>query len=810
MGKRHHKAKRPTRADIPRGPVPCRPGCGGAREGEGFWEGVRRRGMFPLPTVLLAFPTVTVTLASVGFLFGVGVSGWYGVAGFLAAAALAVIGGGTLREGFRRAGWFALTVAAIFALDQSFVLFSWWDAQAYHLPAARFLLEGWNPVFAATRETLLAATGADPATFNAYHVAYLPRAGWVWSAVTAALTGNLESGDTLILLTGAALGGLAWRATPPLFGAERWKRLFFASLTMLSPGVVASAFCGAQDGSLYALLMIFLLAACAYRRTGRTSWLGTLAIAPVLGCNLKFTGLVSLVLSAAVFTVPLLWAALRRRGGGAQGALPKAARTFWKWVAACGVGFGLALAVGFSPYLTNWANHGGPFYPEHSFSKTEPLPAMTADFDLLNDDAAAMGYVGRVVNAYFSKWLAHRYYEWKLGHKPFRPVFHLDQVNGLGTVFRIVMCLTLLTLCLTRRCAVPWLLAALLLTSFLQPARTVGYVRYVPQLWMFPVLVAFNAMTVNVPRSPWVGRTLGVTTTAILASCTYVFALGKLILAFGMSAYALSIVQTMREEAAPRAYILSLHDRYREDGRCLAAWETLPPDIPAPHVFDTYYRTILPESGVRAIDWQSPAGMRDLRAAGEPCFYLGEHLWFWPRDPARIRHPGMHFYAGHPRKPFTASNVLRIAADVLPDLPAYLWRVARFRWEQVARQSRAGSRWQVAGSRWLAHKVKATVGGGAQRAGGAAEPLKGEVHEAEPAIGGAAQVAEGVEASRKGAICGSKHTGQPLAPRTAPKPNLHTSCTCHLSGFAAPPATCHLRGSAALPATCYLLPERSS
>ncbi len=666
MSRRRHKPSEP-RTSVRRfavAPVP----------NESFWSALRRREMFPLPAVLLAFPSITVLLASIGFLFGLGVSGWYGVIGFLASCGLALVGGGSWKDGAKRIGWLALTVGAIFALDQSFVFFSWWDAQAYHLAAARMLLEGWNPVFDATREALLTATGADPTTFNAYHTAYLPRAGWVWSAVTAALTGNLESGDTLILITGTALGGLAWRVTPLLWGTERWKGLFFASLTMLAPGVVASAFCNAQDGSLYALLMIFLLAACAYRKTGKTAWLGFLALAPILGCNLKFTGLISLVISAMVFSIPLLWAAFRKA---------TRVRSLWKWIAACGVGFGFALMVGFSPYLTNWANHGGPLYPEHSFSADEPLPAMTADFDLVNDDAAAMGYFGRVMNAYFSKWLAHRYYEWKLEKRPFRPVFHLDQVSGLGTGFRIVMCLTLIILACTRRCTVPWLLTALLLTSFLQPTKTMGYVRYVPQLWMFPVLVAFNAMTVNITRSPWVGRTLGIVVTAILATSTYLFAAGKLVLALGTSAYALSIVQAMRDEPTPpRAYILSLHDRYREDGRCLAAWETLPPDIPAPHVFDNYYKTLLPECGVKAVDWQTAAQMRDLRSAGEPLFYLGEHLWYWPRDPSRIRHPGMHFYAGHPRKPFDAPNILRMSADVLPGVPGYLVRIAGFRWAQ--------------------------------------------------------------------------------------------------------------------------------
>lgn len=646
-----------------------------------FLDEVRGRELFPLPVVLLAFPTLTVVFAAVGFLMGAGMRGAWALAGFCCAAVLALIGGGSWRTGLRRSAWFVAAVAAIFALDGLFVCFSWWDAQAYHLPAARLLAEGWNPVFAATRQAMLAATGADAQCFNAYHVAYLPRAGWMWSAAVALLTGNSEAGDTLILLSAVALCGLSWRVTPLLFGAGRWKRLFFASLTLLSPGLTASVFCGAQDGTQYALLMIVLLAGCAYRKTARTSYLSYLALAPILGCNLKFTGMLSLVFSAALFTVPVGLRALRE----------KRSHTLGKWICALSAGFGLALAVGFSPYLTNWANHGGPLYPEHSFSKREPLPAMTADFDLQNDDAAAMGYCGRLVNAYLSKWLAHRYYAWKLQRHPFRPVFHLDQVGGLGTGFRIVMCLTLLTLLFTRRCTVPWLLAAVVLTSFLQPTKTMGYVRYVPQLWMLPLLVCFNAITVNVPRSPWCGRLLGTVVMAIMASSSYLFAAGKFFMSLGMSVYALSMVEAMQREAHPRVYALSLHDRYREDGRCLAAWETLPRDIPAPHVFDFYYRVMLPECGVAHPDWQRPEQMRALRAAGTPCFYLGENLWYWPQDPTQIRLPGMHDYAGQPRKPFTAGNVLGVAARTLPELPGHVVRLARLRWAQGCAAWRGGS-----------------------------------------------------------------------------------------------------------------------
>lgn len=626
----------------------------------------------PLAVALLAMPTLTVFFTSVGFLFDLGVSGWSAALGLLGASALAFYGGTGWRDGLKRIGWLVLILALCLAVDSLFVLFSWWDAQAYHLPAAKFLLEGWNPVFEATRDRLLAATGASAETFNPYHVAYLPRAGWIWSAVTGRLTGNLESGDTLILLSAAALCMQAWQVTPLLFAQGRWKRFFFSSLVVLSPGVVASVFCGAQDGTLYVLLLMFMLAACAYRKTRNRTWLGYVALVPVMGCNLKFNGAISIVLTAVIFTVPILWAV----------AFQGAKRSFLRrWVIACAVGFGLAGAVGVSPYLTNWVNHGGPLYPQHSFRADEPLPAMTADFDLLNDDAAAMGYFGRVTNAYLSKWLAHRYYEWKLGRKPFNPVFHLDQVSGLGPGFRIIMVLALAALCFTRRCGTPWLLVSVLVTSFLLSPRYVGYVRYVPQLWLFPLLVAFNAMTVNIPRSPYAGRALGVAIMAMMATSTYVFALGKLIYSVGMSEYVMSLVDTMRTEPAPRVYVLSLHDRYREDGRCLAAWETLPQDIPSPHVFDIYYHTMLKECGVRAPDWQTTAEMRDLRASSAPCFYIGEHLWYWPRNPVTVRQAQMHWYAGPPRKPFSV-DLLAMLPGIAADLPHHFVQVAKLRLEQ--------------------------------------------------------------------------------------------------------------------------------
>ena len=142
----------------------------------------------------------------------------------------------------------------------------------------------------------------------------------------------------------------------------------------------------------------------------------------------------------------------------------------------------------------------------------------------------------------------------------------------------------------------------------------------------------------------------------------------------------------MRAEEAPRVYALSLQDRYEVDGRCRAAWRLMPSDIPAPHVFDNYYRAILPASGVDNIAWQTPEEKDRLRDPRyflhADAFYLGENLWYWPQRPELIRHPSMHHYAGHPRRDYSAKNIWHIAKETLPDLPGYLWRVTRFRWGQ--------------------------------------------------------------------------------------------------------------------------------
>lgn len=653
-----------------------------SRAKETFLDAILRRKLFPLPVILLAFPTLAILFGSIGFLCNCALHPLAWWLGFFGALLLALIGGVSLKEGLKRMGWFVLTLSLVFLLDQSFIFFSWWDTQAYHIPAAHFLTQGWNPIFDSTSEALIEYTGANPESFNLFHVAYLPRAGWIWNALCYFFTGNSEAGDTLTFICAIALASLTWRITPIFFGPKKWKRYLFTAMTILSPGIYVSLFCGAHDGALYALLLIFMFAACAYRKTGATEWVGYLILAPIIGSNLKFTGLINFLITAFVFTLPILWSVIKGK---------RRPHKFWKWIVATTLGFSFALLVGISPYLTNWVNKGGPFYPEQTFSKDIPTLQMTEDFNLCNTDAKELNYFTRMTRAYFSRSLTDAYYQHKInregdGHL-FNPIFHLDQVDGLGRAFRMVMCLTLVILCFTRRCTTPWLLISLTLTSFIVPTKMMGYVRYVPQLWAVPMIIAFNAMTANVSKSPWIGRTLGIFIITTLCSVSILVSIGKLFLSLATSAYALSIVEEMNRETNPRLYILSREDRYRADGRCLAAWRELPENIPSKHLFDQYYHILLRDCGINTIHWQTTDEMRRLNAdVGHPRFTLNEHLWYWPENPSRIVYPEMNYYCGHPRKQLISiRNIWSVTRQIIPGLPRYLWRISAFRLRQFHR-----------------------------------------------------------------------------------------------------------------------------
>ena len=162
------------------------------------------------------FPVAVVVLTAVALLCGGRVSAWQWwvpVAGVFAAAAW---GRRMRRERALACGLFAALLAGIWVWAGVCVRGVGVDNIAYHLPATRLLIEGWNPVQASTPGAIAAAMGVEPWEMRLWHVLSVPRTVWLFHAVAYGFTkapfGLLV---TLWPFLFIAAAGQVWRLARP-------------------------------------------------------------------------------------------------------------------------------------------------------------------------------------------------------------------------------------------------------------------------------------------------------------------------------------------------------------------------------------------------------------------------------------------------------------------------------------------------------------------------------------------------------------------------------------------------------------------
>jgi len=469
-----------------------------------FREGARS---LVLPFLLLLFPTLCVLFACCGFLVGLGISKWQG----LLALAITLAAGGVLTRGWRSRALVLSGVCGVFAvalaLTGLFVMYSDPDVEWYHRPAVHLLTKGWNPVFESTPEQIEAFHAPKETSFSYRHVAYLPRGSWVLGAVLYRLFGYAEVGDAANYVFAVALFVVLWKVFAELYRCSPWLRACFVTLIVVSPEVVNCLVGGMNDGLFYMSFLLSAASALMLGRTGRLEWSPFFICGAVWMCNVKFSGVVCTCVGVLIVSAWLGWAAIRERS----------ALTLKKWTLTVGVAGCLSLLVGFSPYLTNWVHYGSPFYPQHTFNKSLKLDSITYDFDIKNDDAKRMGYVGRNVYAYLSESLASTYYTRTSDTKRFSPQFEVS-ASGFGPIFRLVFVLSLaLWVWRLRRSEATPVLLILLACALFQPTKYVGYGRYVSFLVVFPLMVLMEVCAEKVQgRGGLLRRVVGLLLAVVL------------------------------------------------------------------------------------------------------------------------------------------------------------------------------------------------------------------------------------------------------------------------------------------------------
>lgn len=422
---------------------------------------------------LLLFPVLSAALAMAGFACGVPIGLWHTPV----ALALVVVATWRLAEsGKGNAVWWLLAgVAVAFALASLNVGYTNADAAVYQRPATILLANGWNPLRQTEIDEIQGLMGGG---FRVWHVAFLPRLAWLFGAACYRWFGFSEIADSFnfLLLFASILALREWLGDR--FVLCGWRRWALVLAFAFSPVVVSGLFGGAYDAGGYSAFIVAMTAADRKK-------FSMLTLAVVAMAGLKFTGAVVGALIFAMFAsfdfVPCAecWSRVKQ------------------WVLS-GVTAGiLILIVNASPYITSCINHGGPFYPSHSFVAEERFEdeknPITYDFGYMNDDAKELGYFGRFAWGYLSQNLVKAYYAHKTGRADFNPDFRVSGgVGGFGGFFRCLFVVSLLGWCFVRSRSIHAWLALIMVSVLIQPTFYSGYARYVPQFYLFPWLVALG------------------------------------------------------------------------------------------------------------------------------------------------------------------------------------------------------------------------------------------------------------------------------------------------------------------------------
>ncbi|HTQ27777.1 MAG TPA: hypothetical protein VMI35_06600, partial [Puia sp.] len=316
------------------------------------------------------------------------------------------------------------------------------------------------------------------------------------------LTHKIESGKSTNFMVLAACFFLCLAF---LYRVNRFsfrKKIWISALFILSPITVGELISYYVDEQLYLWLLGYLITAYFIITEVRWFYLLTLASLMILLINFKFTG----VLFAGIATLGFLAILLYNR----QNKLFK--RVFITATLATAVGIAWA---GYYPYVTNALHNGSPFYPVMGPSKKDIIS------NVYPESFKDMNRFQKFFVSFFSHTDELRIYEDKNPRVPPKIPFTFskkDIVNapklgvkmaGFGPFFSgaFLLSLVLLVVLIRKNRERVWLtnigllLGTLLLSVFAVPEA--WWARLVPQLWLFPLIIAYLAESDNRRATKW-------------------------------------------------------------------------------------------------------------------------------------------------------------------------------------------------------------------------------------------------------------------------------------------------------------------
>jgi hypothetical protein len=382
----------------------------------------------------------------------------------------------------------ASIIVAEYFYDVSF------DGQSYHMESVYQLGTTWNP----TQRELPDSVNLT----EAIYVNHYPKGSEIPQAAIYQVTHRLESGKAtnLMLLAAAFFLCLAY-----LYRLNRHsfrQIVFISALFVLSPVTIGELISFYVDGEMSLLILAFLVLSCMVVYEEKWYNVMTLGSVVVLMINLKFTG----VLFAAIFSSGLLVYLL------VKGKKPVFRRILLNAAAAGLIGI---LIAGYYPYVTNFRNYGTPFYPVMGPGQKDIIS------NVYPTRFSNMNRFQKLYISFFSHTDELKIYEDKNPRIPLKLPFTVNKTDLInapklgikmagfgpffsGAVFLSLVLYLMLWLDENERKKIfdlTLVLVVLLISVFLVPEA--WWARLVPQLWFFPLLVAFGSGGLQTRTARW-------------------------------------------------------------------------------------------------------------------------------------------------------------------------------------------------------------------------------------------------------------------------------------------------------------------
>jgi hypothetical protein len=390
----------------------------------------------------------------------------------------------------------ALFIAAAFLSSQ--IIDTTIDGQGYHYTAMDSLSKGWNPV---KQDFAVFGDRLDDSIWPQHY----PKASWLFPAVQMAIGINgewaKEQNITAMIAAFCLVMSLLMRLQLPACFAA-----LGAVVIAGNPVVLVQLFTRMNDGLLYSSMVSFvalsLFMICHRERYAITGVAGAL----IFALNIKFSALPYLFCFCG-----FLWL-ISLKASRLSGSLRTAA------ILACITIIGVAV-IGYSPYVKNVTDKGHLFYPIIGNPNVNILEGQRGP--IMDTMSAPKRFLYSLLGETASG------YESSLNMKfPF--VTHASElraaggadtrITGFGPLFSGALFLGIATACplfFGRKkqntvAAIGLLILVIIVSVAICPEN--WWARYVPQLWLLPILIAIAAFIASGKHSKW----LGIAITAVL------------------------------------------------------------------------------------------------------------------------------------------------------------------------------------------------------------------------------------------------------------------------------------------------------